>query len=101
MPVNRIQERVRDEIGMLPDHLRRWAAGHLTTPRPVHALLVPDGKEAIDLWLVSDDRGDRDSSSRVVYDANQDSFGLVQQLHDGTLWFMGTYGSFAEAVEGM
>lgn len=97
----RIRERVGREIVALPDGLRSWAESHVTIPRLVHATLDPDGKESIDLWLVTGDTGIRDSSRLVAYDAHRDSFGLVERLQGGLLWFLGSYGSFAEAVEGM
>ncbi|HUE87254.1 MAG TPA: hypothetical protein VMO26_14355 [Vicinamibacterales bacterium] len=49
---------------------------------------------------MTDDTGDGDSIARVVYDPRHDSFGLVERLEGGSLWFMGLYGTFG-AVESM
>ena len=51
------------------------------------------------MWLVTDDIGDRDASSRVVYDAALRKFGLVMELQNGVLWYMGPYGSLVDTVQ--
>jgi hypothetical protein len=51
------------------------------------------------VWLVTDDIGDGDGSSRVVYDADRKKFGLLMELQGGVLWYMGPYGSLVDAVE--
>jgi hypothetical protein len=51
------------------------------------------------VWLVTDHIGDRDGSSRIVYDAARKVFGLLMDLKNGVLWYMGPYGSLADTVE--
>jgi hypothetical protein len=97
----RIRRRVRHEISTLPESLRRWAEEHLKAPTLVRASLDPGGGAVADFWLVTDATGDRDSSALVVYDPRHDSFGLVERIEGGSLWFMGLYGTFGEAVEAM
>jgi hypothetical protein len=50
------------------------------------------------VWLVTDHVGVSDASSRVVYDAASQMFGLVVELESGVLWYMGPYGSLVDAV---
>ena len=51
------------------------------------------------VWLVTDHSGDSDANSRVVYDVAGKMFGLVMELREGMLWYMGAYGSLAETVD--
>ena len=92
---------VEDELPTLPPALREWARAHLTTPRLVTFLVLPEGPETVDLWLVTDYIGKQDSSSRVVYDSATGCFGIADRLGGGIDWFMGASGTFAQAVDGM
>lgn len=93
-----ISARVEAELPLLSDHLRGWLEAHLTHPREISAFSDPDGAGAVRVWLVTDDIGDSDASSRVVFDAAQKAFGLLMKLQNGVLWYMGPYGSLVDTV---
>lgn len=94
-----IGARVEAELQLLPDHLRTWLETHLTDPREISAVSDPDSTCPVRVWLVTDHIGDSDASSRVVYDAAQKAFGLVMELQNGVLWYMGLYGSLVDTVD--
>jgi hypothetical protein len=100
-PKTRISELVRADLPNLAGHLRAWAEAHLADPRQETFSEDPDGKRRITLWLVTDHIGSEDSASRVVFDPEEDKFGLEMELQDGTHWFMGLYGGFAETIRNM
>ena len=60
-----------------------------------------DGRGVSYYWLVTDNIGVNDSSYRVVYDEEQNMFGLECMLANGIEWYMGAYGTFREAIENM
>ena len=93
--------RVEAELPLLADHLRTWLQAHRTHPREISVSSDPEGTRSVRVWLVTDDIGDRDGSSRVVYDAGRKMFGLVMELQNGVLWYMGPYGSLVDTVEGI
>ena len=96
--VREITERVEAELPVLDDHLRSWFESHRAHPRQVTAFSDPDGEHAVRVWLVTDDTGHEDGSSRVVYDAVLRSFGLLMEMQNGVSWYMGSYGSLVDAV---
>ena len=99
--IDHINELVHKELPSLAPHLKEWAEQHLVTPYQVTISKDPGGLEEIKLWLVTDHTGHQDSSSRVVFDADVDEFGLEMTLSNGVAWFMGIYGGFTETVENM
>ena len=92
---------VRSTESELKPFLREWATAHLIEPRPLRAAADPDGATSVDLWLVTDDKGKDDASSRIVFDAASQSFGLVTVLDSGLVWYLGSYGTFADAVDSL
>jgi len=100
-PKFRIGELVRSDLPKLSDHLRTWAEAHLTDPRPETFSEDWEGTKPIILWLVTDNTGHHDSSSRVVFDPEEEKFGLEMEMQNGTHWFMGLYGDFAETIQNM
>lgn len=86
---------------LLWPHLRSWVDEHLISPRQVWVAIDTNGTSFKTLWLVTDRVGENDSSYRVVYNNETDAFGLECTLDSGVEWYMGNYGSFAEAVENM
>lgn len=100
-PGNRIHELVQADLPKLTPHLREWAEAHLASPRQETFAEKSDGTHPVTLWLVTDNTGSEDSSSRVVFDPEEDRFGLEMELQDGIHWFMGLYGSFSETIENM
>ncbi len=97
--VSEITERVRAELPLLAEHLQRWLQAHQTHPRPISAWSDLKGTHQVQVWLVTDHSGDSDANSRVVYDVAGKMFGLVMELREGMLWYMGAYGSLAETVD--
>jgi hypothetical protein len=97
--VTELGNRVEAELPLLADHLRTWLAAHRTHPREISVSADPEGTRPVQVWLVTDDIGDHDGSSRVVYDAARKMFGLVMELQNGVLWYMGPYGSLVDTVQ--
>jgi hypothetical protein len=100
-PETRIRELVQADLPKLTPHLRAWAEAHLAVPRKETFSEDSDGMKLITLWLVTDNTGSEDSSSRVVFDPDADKFGLEMELQNGTHWFLGLDGGFAEAIKNM
>ncbi len=94
-----ITARVQAELPLLAGHLREWLQAHQTPPRPLTAWSDLEGTQPVQVWLVTDHSGDSDANSRVVYDVAGKMFGLVMELQEGMLWYMGAYGSLAETVD--
>jgi hypothetical protein len=101
MNPNEILGRVEDSVGTLSPRLQSWARAHLIVPHRIELSNDVDGKDKSIYWLVTDHTGNQDSSCRVAYDEEFGQFGLECTLQDGTHWFMGIYGTFAEAIESM
>lgn len=99
--VSHIKELVEKDLPNLPPHIKAWAEEHLVQPRQVTLALKDDGQGEVMLWLVTDHSGKRDSACRVVFDEKRSRFGLEMRMANGVNWFMGLYGSFAEAVDAM
>jgi hypothetical protein len=87
--VKEVGHRVQAELPLLAEHSRIWFEAHRTHPREINASSDPDGIHTVRVWLVTDDIGHEDGSSRVVYDTVLKSFGLLMQLQDGVSWYMG------------
>jgi hypothetical protein len=96
-----VVNRVQIESPLLAEHLRSWLQAHQTPPRAISVSSDLDGTRTVQVWLVTDQIGDSDASSRVVYDAARKMFGLVMELETGVLWYMGPYGSLVDTVESM
>ena len=94
-----LTNRVQAECPLLTEHLRIWFESHRTHPRDLTVSTDIDGTQTVRVWLVTDHIGDRDGSSRVVYDAERKMFGLVMELQNGVLWYHGWYESLVDAVE--
>ena len=96
-----LTNRVQAELPLLAERLRIWLEAHRTHPRELSVSSDPEGTRTVRVWLVTDHIGDSDASSRVVYDAARNMFGLVTELQNGVLWYMGPYGSLADTVQSM
>jgi hypothetical protein len=96
--VREITERVQAELPALANDLRGWFEAHRAQPREVSASSDPEGNHTIRLWLVTDDTGHDDGSSRVVYDPSLKTFGLLMEMQNGVSWYMGSYGSLVDTV---
>ncbi len=97
----RIRAKIAEGVPLLAPHLQAWVDEHLIAPRQVSLAIDPDGTSFRNLWLVTNHVGTNDSTYRVVFDEETDAFGLECTLESGVEWYMGNYGSFAEAVENM
>lgn len=97
--VTEVTNRVDAEMPMLREHLRVWFEAHRARPHELTVSSDSEGTRPYRVWLVTDDIGDNDGSSRVVYDADRKKFGLLMELQGGVLWYMGPYGSLVDAVE--
>jgi hypothetical protein len=95
----RISNRVEAELPLLTEHLRRWVEAHRTQPREITASSDPEITQSVHVSLVTDHIGEEDANSRVVYDPARDEFGLMMELENGVLWYMGPYGSLVDTVE--
>ena len=93
--------KVAEGLAVLAPHLQDWLRVHLVPPRPIQVSVDLEGNSFKDLWLITDHTGEQDSSYRVVYDENNQMFGLESTLDTGVEWYMGSYGSFSETVENM
>lgn len=96
-----IKKRVSEELVVLQHHLQTWARTHLVEPRLHRFSVDPEGSSFRQFWLVTDHTGKNDSSYRILYDGEQNVFGLECTFKSGVEWYMGSYGSFSEAVENM
>lgn len=96
--VQKIEKMIKAELPNLPLHLKNWAEQHLITPKQKLFSVNDNGTGDITLWLITDNAGNRDSSSRIVFDEIKGLFGLVMSLENDTEWFMGIYGSFSETI---
>ena len=96
-----IRAKISQGVVVLAPHLRSWVDEHLIVPREVRLAIDANGTSFKNLWLTTDHVGANDSSYRVVYDDETDAFGLECTLDSGVEWYMGSYDSFAEAVENM
>ena len=99
--VNQIETLINEALPNLSPHLSTWVESHRITPHQVTMSLNDDGTDEITLWLVTENIGENDSASRIVFDEIKDSFGLVMALQNDIQWFMGHYGGFAETVNAM
>lgn len=100
-PEERIKLEVQAGLVVLAPHLSAWVRTHLIEPRPVQLSVKQDGSSLQTFWLVTHHVGTNDSSYRIVYDENEQAFGLELTLDDGVEWYMGIYGTFAETVMNM
>lgn len=96
-----ITKRIRAEIVSLSGNLKEWAEEHGIEPKLIELIVDLDEDKKSEFWLVTDDTGHNDSSYRIAFNAMTDCFGLECRLEDGKEWYMGDYGSFAEAVQSM
>lgn len=99
--VEQINLKIQETLPALKPDLCSWAQQHLIQPRKINLSLDSDGNTSKEFWLVTDHNGEADSSYRVVYDVDEQVFGLEVTLESGIEWYMGAYGTFADAVENM
>ena len=93
--------KIAEGLTVLAPHLQDWLRAHLVPPRPIRVSVDVEENSYKDLWLITDHTGKQDSSYRVVYDENNQMFGLEWTLDTGVEWYLGAYGSFSETVENM
>lgn len=93
--------KVAEGLASLAPHLQNWLRSHLVEPRLTRLSTDPNGTSFKNLWLVTDHTGEQDSAYRIVFDGDNQVFGLESSLDTGVEWYMGSYGSFSETVESM
>ena len=96
-----ISLKVNEGLEELNPHLRSWVEKHLIEPRRIVIFTDIDGITSRFFWLVTDHIGEEDSSYRVVYDEYGEVFGLEEILDTGKSWYMGSYGTFLNAIKSM
>ena len=95
-----VQATVAEQLPQIePAGVRNWILARLIEPRPVRLAEDPDGKTFGEFWLVTDHVDGQ--HYRIAYASDDDAFGIAIPLASGVDWYMGTYGSFKEAVESM
>jgi len=99
--VRTVSDRIAESLPLLPRHLRAWAERHLITPRAIQLFVGLASDVRREFWLVTDHTGADDSSYRVIYDAEENLFGLAVTLDDGRACLLGLHRSFAESVDAM
>ena len=82
-----------------PAGVREWISARLIEPYVVKLAVDPDGKQIEDFWIVTDHKDGK--HCRIAYSPDDNSFGIVNPLKSGVEWYMGDYGSFKEASEGI
>jgi len=79
----------------------KWINKHLVDPTNIKLCTDLNNKIYREFWLVTDHMGEDDSAYRVVFDDQNNVFGLETTLDNGINWYMGDYGDFNEAVKHM
>jgi hypothetical protein len=83
-------------LPLMPDHLRAWVESHRIAPRKVTVFSDPDGKQPLQVWLVTDD-----TATNIVYDPAEGRFGGAMQLQNDVTLYLGSADSFMMAVENL
>lgn len=94
----KIEKLIDNDLSKLDDKLKKWVEENLTEPRKEILISNLETNETKELWIVT---SDKDSSYRVTFDESNEYFGLDCQFDDGTVWYMGAYGGFSEAIKSM
>lgn len=97
----RIHECVASGLERLPSNLRDWAMPHIISPRVVVLFINLTSLETEEFWLITDATGTNDSSYRVIYTEDLDSFGLSVILEGGRDCCLGFCGDFDKAIQSM
>lgn len=79
--------------------LREWVAARLAEPYPVQLAVDPEGTQIDDFWIVTDHKDGQ--HYRIAFSPSDDAFGIATPLASGVDWYMGNYGTFKQAVEGL
>jgi hypothetical protein len=97
----KIIENVENVYDTLDKTLKEWLMCHVIEPKKIKIAANLDGKTWTEVWLVTDNKSDNDSSYRIVFDPGINTFGLECTLDSGLEWYMGAYGSLSETIEKM
>ena len=79
--LERIQLKVTEGLAVLAPHLQSWLHEHMIEPRQVCLATDAAGNSIKTLWLITDHISKNDSSYRIVYDEDEEAFGLVHARH--------------------
>lgn len=100
MPID-LEKEIEKGLEKLNSPLKEWVIAHLIQPRTIKLYTGFSSDEQQDFWLITDHIGNNDSSYRVVYSKERNSFGLEVEMENGRNVMMGFYGDFATATESM
>ena len=97
---SRIQECVQRDLPLvMPEGVRNWISERIVEPYPTQLPVDPEGQQIEEFWIVSDHKNGK--HYRIAYSPDSDSFGIVTPLREDRDWYMGDYGTFKQAVEGL
>ncbi|MEK9502587.1 hypothetical protein [Gaopeijia maritima] len=97
-----IERLIVREVRTLSPRQRAWFLAHrVSPPRLVSVANGIDSNASRDLWLVTDHTGDQDASSRIVFDAEANGFGVAMDFVEGPALLFLMSGGLAEALEAM
>lgn len=105
-----ILNKIDAAISRLDDEMITWVLEHACFPREIEAVRKYENGilKKYQTYAVTEDSGRDDAPFRVVFVPHYNEFGLVQNLKEedsylkkDQMYFMGTYGDFAETVENM
>ena len=102
--IPRIQQHVQAGLPELAPSIREWLEGHLIVPYRTEVYADWNTDARVTVWIVTDHTGHNDSNCRVVFHETTDGFGLEQTLlvdNGERAVYMGSYGTFAETIDGM
>ena len=86
-----INEDVRNVITLLTEKKKGWFQKCMCFPKLLKY-------EDHDLWVITDDN---DSSYQIVYDQNHKKYGLICNLINDQIIYLGSMGDLLETIENM
>ncbi len=76
-------------LGSLEPHLAEWLRMHLVPVRQEMIYGNSNGSEPVQVWFVTDHIGREGSSYRIVYDTEEEMYGLEMTMQNGVHWMLG------------
>jgi hypothetical protein len=104
MTAEEIQKIVDRELNEPEEELKSWNEEEVRRLllKPVKHTYLDTFEEdsTMELWLILDERPGVPTSQKIVYDENENEFGLAGEK-DGQPVFLGYYGTLVETLESM
>jgi hypothetical protein len=95
-----IKKTVAEQLPQVePLGVRKWIAARVTEPYHVQLPVDPEGTQVEDFWIVTDHKEGK--HYRIAFCPQSGASGIPTPLASGVDWYMGDYGTFKQAVEGM